>query len=202
MTARFLDDCLCGSFSHAFILCVLFFFLCLIFFRIQIQPPTYWHKDKGTFKCKMAMPPLDWILYFWMQSALAMSSISPCGRMRKAMKSIWKSYCCIYIIVSVSVLFWLIALRNPVSSTPLKPPNVQLAHVGDDMARSHSSSLDLSVLFSALSSVDPHLHKLWPQGIKQYLLTHLMSVLGSHQFFQLPSWLTSSFAIRLIEREV
>ena len=76
------------------------------------------------------------------------------------MKSIWKSYCCIYITVSVSVIFWLLALRNPVSSTPMKPPNVQLALVGDDMVPSHSSSLDLSILFSAPSSVDPRLHKL------------------------------------------
>ena len=78
------------------------FILCLIFFRIQIQPPTYWHKDKGAFKCKMEVPPLDWILYFWLQSALAMSSISPCGRTRKAMKHIWKST---VAYISLSLLF-------------------------------------------------------------------------------------------------
>ena len=72
-----------------------------------------------------------------------------------------EEHCCIYITVStVSVIFWLLALRNPVSSTPLKPPNVQLAHVGDDMVWSHSSSVDLSILSSALSSVDPRLHEL------------------------------------------
>lgn len=201
MTARSLDDCLCGSFSHALILCVLLFY---VWFSLESKF-SHPHIDTKT----KVLSNVRWQCLPWTGFCISGCSqhlqcpLFPLGGGQGKQRSTFGEHCCIYITVStVSVIFWLHALRNPVSSTPLKPPNVQLAHVGDDMVWSHSSSVDLSILSSALSSVDPRLHELWPQGINQYLPTHLMSALGSPQFFQFPSRLTSSFAIRLIEREV
>lgn len=119
MTARFLDNCLCGSFFYPLV------FLYTLFLRfdfsLEIQPPTCWHKDKASSKCTMAMPSLGWIVSLWTQH-IKCPSFLLCGRKRKVTeKYIWKRILAyiFYSLYFIGWFLWLLTLGHPVSSTLL-----------------------------------------------------------------------------------
>lgn len=122
MVARHLDNCLCGSFFHSLFGVYVCFFQCLIFFRVQIQPPAYWYKDRATSKCRMAITALGWILYLctlWtLKRVLHFPFVG--GRGRQKRNPLGKEFLpTCYSLHFIRVIWWLLTLLHPLPSNLL-----------------------------------------------------------------------------------
>lgn len=147
MVARLSDNCLCGSFSHSLFCVYVYFFQCLIFFRIQIQPPHILTQRQSYFQMQDDNTCTQNYISLHTVSTHKGPPFPLCGRKRKAKeKSIWKRILA-YMLFSSPHLGVLVASYSPASSS-LNPtlsrpyilsPFVPLAHVIDDPVWSCSS---------------------------------------------------------------